>query len=123
LRISEAALEEALHEMSRRAARIAEQGRVSRPAMDGMLAEARGIVESRSSPVPSQVSASFEERAVYRVPRDPDDAPTVALALAFGGEEGCCGIWTNDGDFLGCGVATWTTDTLLAHLRYLERAQ
>jgi predicted nucleic acid-binding protein len=123
LRISEAALDEALHEMSRRAARIVEQGRVSRPAMDAMLDEARGIVESRISPVPSEISAGFEEQAAHRVPRDPDDAPTVALALALGGEEGRCGIWTNDGDFLGCGIPTWTTDTLLAYLRYLERAQ
>jgi hypothetical protein len=25
-----------------------------------------------------------------------------------------------DADFLGCGIATWTTDTLLAHLTYVE---
>jgi hypothetical protein len=25
-------------------------------------------------------------------------------------------IWTLDGDFLGCGVATWTAETLLAEL-------
>jgi hypothetical protein len=23
-----------------------------------------------------------------------------------------CGIWTNDQDFFGCGLPTWTTDTL-----------
>jgi hypothetical protein len=26
------------------------------------------------------------------------------------------GIWTSDADFLGCGVPTWTTDTLMAEL-------
>lgn len=26
------------------------------------------------------------------------------------------GIWTHDRDFLGCGIATWTTTTLQAHL-------
>lgn len=123
LHISEQALDEALHEMSRRAARIVEQGRVSRQAADAMLDEARGIVERRVSPVPPEVYAGFEERAAYRVPRDPDDVPTVALALAIGGDEGRCGIWTNDGDFLGCGLPTWTTDTLLAHLRYGGREQ
>ena len=122
LHISEEALNEALHEMSRRTKRIVEQGRVSRQAADTMLDEAGGIVERRISPVPSEVYADFEERAAYRIPRDPDDAPTVALALALGGDEGRCGIWTNDGDFLGCGLPTWTTDTLLAHLRYIERA-
>jgi predicted nucleic acid-binding protein len=124
LYISEQALDEALHEMSRRAARIVEQGKASKQAVEAaMLDEARGIVERRISQVPSEVYAGFEERAAYRVPRDPDDVPTVALALALEGDEGHCGIWTNDGDFLGCGLPTWTTDTLLAHLRYGERAQ
>ena len=60
-------------------------------------------------------------RAAYRMPRDPDDVPTVALALALGGDEGRCSMWTNDGDILGCGLPAWTTDILLAHLRYDER--
>lgn len=50
-----------------------------------------------------------------RIPRDPNDAPTVALALALD-----CGIWTNDNDFFGCGVPVWTTETLLLHLEDLE---
>ena len=25
-------------------------------------------------------------------------------------------IWTQDADFLGCGIPTWTTETLIAHL-------
>jgi predicted nucleic acid-binding protein len=123
LHISEQALDEALHEMSRRAGRIVEQGRASRQAADAILDDARGIVERRISPIPSEVYAGFEEQAAYRIPRDPDDAPTVALALALGGDEGHCGIWTNDGDFLGCGLPTWTTDTLLAHLRFSGREQ
>ena len=45
LYISEQALDEALHEISRRAARIVEQGRASRQDADAMLDEARGIVE------------------------------------------------------------------------------
>jgi len=121
LYISEQALDEALHEMSRRAARIVEQGRASKQAVEAMLDEARGIVERQISLVPSEVYALFEVRAAYRMPRDPDDVPTVALALALGGDEGRCGIWTNDGDFLGCGLPTWTTDTLLAHLGKLIR--
>jgi hypothetical protein len=35
----------------------------------------------------------------------------VATALAL-----TAGIWTNDNDFLGTGVATWTTDTLQRRL-------
>ena len=39
LHISEQALDEALHEMARRAARIVERGRASRQAADAMLDE------------------------------------------------------------------------------------
>jgi predicted nucleic acid-binding protein len=45
------------------------------------------------------------------VPRDPNDWPTVALALTLD-----CDIWTTDAAFLGCGVPTWTTETLGPHL-------
>jgi predicted nucleic acid-binding protein len=39
--------------------------------------------------------------------RDPDDWPILASALAFG-----CPIWTEDTDFFGCGVATWTSNSV-----------
>jgi predicted nucleic acid-binding protein len=53
------------------------------------------------------VYAALEEEARERSPRDPHDWPVVATALALS-----AGIWTDDNDFLGTGVATWTTDTL-----------
>jgi hypothetical protein len=53
----------------------------------------------------------LEAAAMRRVPRDPNDWPTVALALTLE-----CGIWPADADFLGCGVPTWTTETLGLHL-------
>lgn len=121
LRVSEEALDEALHEMNKRAARIVEQGRANRASVEAMLDDARGIVGRRIVPVPREVYSEYLERSAYRVPWDPDDVPTVALALTLGGDEGRCGIWTNDGDFLGCGLPTWTTETLLAHLRYQEK--
>jgi predicted nucleic acid-binding protein len=37
--------------------------------------------------------------------RDEDDWPILACALVLGYP-----IWTEDTDFFGCGVATWTTD-------------
>jgi predicted nucleic acid-binding protein len=37
--------------------------------------------------------------------RDEDDWPILATALALD-----CPIWTEDADFFGTGVATWTTD-------------
>ncbi len=123
LSVSEEALDETLHEMSRRVARIVEQGRADRASADAMLDDARGIVERRVVPVPREVYADLEEQAAYRIPRDHDDVPTVALALALGGDEGRCGMWTSDNDFLGCGIPTWTTGTLISHLRYTGRAK
>src|SRR5260370_35801616 len=37
--------------------------------------------------------------------RDADDWPGIACALTLG-----CPIWTEDRDFFGAGVPTWTTD-------------
>ncbi len=121
LRVSAKAWEEARHELPRRAEKILAQGRLTQPQADALLASALRVAEERAVAVPSEVFGSFEEPAAYRIPRDPDDVPTVALALALGGAEGRCGIWTGDGDFLGCGIPTWTTDTLLSHLRYTGR--
>ena len=39
--------------------------------------------------------------------RDPEDWPILAAALALG-----CPIWTEDTDFFGCGVATWTSGSI-----------
>jgi predicted nucleic acid-binding protein len=39
--------------------------------------------------------------------RDPDDWPILASALALGFP-----IWTEDTDFFGCGVATWTSNSV-----------
>lgn len=43
--------------------------------------------------------------------RDEDDWPVLAAALAFD-----CPIWTEDADFFGCGVATWTSDRVELYL-------
>jgi predicted nucleic acid-binding protein len=44
--------------------------------------------------------------------RDPDDWPVVALALLLD-----LPIWTEDQDFFGTGIATWTTDRVELYLR------
>ena len=48
--------------------------------------------------------AALEAGAKSRMRRDPTDRPIVAAALKIG-----CPIWTDDQDFFGCGIATWTT--------------
>lgn len=53
--------------------------------------------------VENTVLESVREEALVRV-RDVDDWPALALALQLE-----CAIWTEDQDFFGTGVATWTT--------------
>ena len=61
----------------------------------------------------SEVYGELETEARERLgARDPEDWPILASALALG-----CPIWTEDTDFLGCGVATWTSDRVLMFLR------
>ena len=56
--------------------------------------------------------ALFEQRARQRlIRRDEDDWRILATAMAMG-----CTIWTEDTDFFGCGVATWTTVRLEVYL-------
>jgi len=57
------------------------------------------------------VYSALEDEARSRSLRDPDDWPVVACALAL-----TAGVWTNDDDFLGTGVPTWTTATFQAWL-------
>jgi predicted nucleic acid-binding protein len=121
LHVSERAWDEARYELPRRAGRIVTQGRMTREIADEAVNAAFALAGEEVAVVLDEAYTDFEERAAYRIPRDPNDVPTVALALALGGDEGRCGIWTNDGDFLGCGIPTWTSDTLLAHLRYTGR--
>lgn len=64
-------------------------------------------------PIGSDVYGEFEAEARRRLAkRDPEDWPILASALALG-----CPIWTEDTDFFGCGVATWTSDRVRMFLR------
>jgi predicted nucleic acid-binding protein len=54
----------------------------------------------------------FEDLARERIARrDEDDWPVLAAALALKRP-----IWTEDTDFFGCGVATWTSDRVELYL-------
>lgn len=54
----------------------------------------------------------FEEQAQrILAKRDPSDWPILACALALE-----CAVWTQDQDLFGCGVATVTTDLVMAYL-------
>jgi predicted nucleic acid-binding protein len=58
--------------------------------------------------VSQDLYGDFEAEARKRLgARDPEDWPILAAALALG-----CPIWTEDADFFGCGVATWTSGSI-----------
>ncbi|MFT3887802.1 MAG: PIN domain-containing protein [Arachnia sp.] len=75
----------------------------------GVLDELRRVVDS----VSPDVTEPLEQAAMARIgSRDPDDWPIVAAALAL-----ACPIWTEDRDFFGVGVSTWTTAHVEVYLR------
>lgn len=63
-------------------------------------------------PVPEEVYESVRAAALSRIEsRAPDDWPVLAAALVIE-----CPIWTEDRDFFGTGVPTWTTDRVELYL-------
>jgi predicted nucleic acid-binding protein len=87
------------------------------------LAQRRGIapaaalaflteIESIIQPVNARLYEAYGRSARWRIERrDPDDWPVLAVAMLFH-----CPIWTEDKDFFGVGVATWTTDRVELYL-------
>jgi predicted nucleic acid-binding protein len=52
------------------------------------------------------VYAGLKTQAMQRIAiRDADDWPVLACAMTMG-----CPVWTEDADFFGTGIATWTSD-------------
>jgi len=69
----------------------------------------RNIIE----PVPAELYGLFESEARLRLRgRDEDDWPVLASALGLG-----CGVWTEDADFFGTGIAVWTTNSVEIFLK------
>jgi predicted nucleic acid-binding protein len=72
------------------------------------LGQLRAVVLS----VPEDVYEGRRADALARIEsRDPDDWPLLAAALMIE-----CPIWTEDQDFFGAGVPTWTTDRVELYL-------
>jgi predicted nucleic acid-binding protein len=69
--------------------------------------------------VPEEKLLAFEDAANQRLrKRDLNDVPILAAALALD-----CPIWTEDTDFFGVGVATWTTDRVEIYLQSYAAAK
>lgn len=77
------------------------------------LTASLGYLRSLVEPVHSELYALFESEARLRLRgRDEDDWPVLASALGLG-----CGVWTEDADFFGTGVAVWTTNSVEIFLK------
>jgi predicted nucleic acid-binding protein len=111
LYMAEGAWDETTYELNKRIEKLVQRNLFSQEVRQNLLTDAVALAEAKISIVPHEVYAAYETVARNRIPRDPNDWFTVALALALE-----AAIWTSDNDFLGCGIATWTTDTLLTHL-------
>ena len=71
------------------------------PALD-RLESLKELVQ----PVSLELYSDFEETARRRLKgRDEDDWPVLALALAYNFH-----VWTEDPDFFGTGIPTWTSN-------------
>jgi len=74
-----------------------------------ILQDVTGIIQ----PVDKSLYESREKLARERIQRrDPRDWPVVAVALMLG-----LPVWTEDQDFFGSGIPTWTTDRVELYLR------
>jgi predicted nucleic acid-binding protein len=77
-----------------------------------VYAETLDLLPLRVTLMPSEAYADRETEARLRLAgRDEGDWPILALALELG-----CPIWTEDTDFFGSGVPTWTTDRVELYL-------
>jgi predicted nucleic acid-binding protein len=92
---------------------ILEQRNVPLEPVMAMLQTVSGLVRI----VEPAIYSDFETFARQRMDRrDEDDWPVLAAALALK-----CPIWTEDTDFFGCGLATWTTDRVELFLEETSR--
>lgn len=69
-------------------------------------------LESIVQPLDLDLYVGQHQQALQRIAiRDADDWPVLACAMTIG-----CPVWTEDADFFGTGVATWTTDRVELYL-------
>ena len=62
-------------------------------------------------PMGVELYEGMQQQALQRIAsRDADDWPVLACAMTLG-----CPVWTEDADFFGTGVATWTSDRVVLY--------
>ena len=69
-----------------------------------VLDRLEGVVQ----PIDVELYEGMQQQALQRIAvRDADDWPVLACAMTLS-----CPIWTEDADFFGTGVPTWTSDRI-----------
>ena len=64
-------------------------------------------------PIDAELYEGMQQQALQRIAvRDADDWPVLACAMTLG-----CPVWTEDADFFGTGVATWTSDRVALYFK------
>ncbi len=72
-----------------------------------VLDRLEGVVQ----PIDAELYDGMQQQALQRIAvRDADDWPVLACAMTLG-----CPVWTEDADFFGTGVATWTSDRIAVY--------
>lgn len=83
---------------------------------DAAVEAALELLEAVARNVDEIEAEAYEPRrsaALARIEkRDPDDWPILATAMALD-----CPVWTEDNDFFGTGVPTWTSDRVELYLK------
>ena len=108
-------IEETNYEIQKRIRHMITTGKLSKEEGADLTQAASEPLKTRIIIVPQIEYGYLEIEAKERIPRDPDDWHTVALAMHLD-----VAIWTQDNDFLGCGCPCWTTDTLISHLKRIS---
>lgn len=86
---------------------LEKRGVKSEPALSVL-----GALESIVRPLELGVYVGLQTQALQRIAiRDADDWPVLACAMTIG-----CPVWTEDADFFGTGIATWTSDRVELYL-------
>jgi len=103
--------EEVAVEMRRRVWSVANLRGLTTAERELAVMRSLDVIRSTVNVVARPTYTPLEQVARHRTPRDSDDWPLVACAIALR-----AGIWTNDRDLFGTGVTTWVTDALQSWL-------
>ncbi len=69
-------------------------------------------LESVVQSIDAEQYEGMHQQALQRIAvRDADDWPVLACAMTLG-----CPVWTEDADFFGTGIATWSSDRIALYL-------